>query len=209
MAMTPDQIMMFAHLADWAGSKMASDNPFAGYAQQFVGARNYAKMLQPGAAPGAPGAGPGVTPIADPNAPAAGGDPSALAQPSPFSPEASLYGKTPTPEMLYNFTNTPGAPFAGANKPGGIPALAERNEEAAGAVTPGVNQLFEPGSIPESAWEKGSKHTITFDEDNNRTDTTQRKSPAQIHAGAPTKKEAPQKQQNLPSSVTNPFWSLG
>jgi len=48
MAMTQDQIMMLAHLADWAGSKMAPDNPFAGYAQQYVAARNFAQMLQSG-----------------------------------------------------------------------------------------------------------------------------------------------------------------
>ena len=163
--MTPDQIMMFAHLADWAGSKMASDNPFAGYAQQFVGARNYAKMLQPGAAPGAPGAAPtGEAPAAEP---------SAIAPPSPFSQEYQSPASTmPGPGAGYKFDQIPQA---------ADPDLLSQ------AMEPGVRALF--------------------DEDNNLTLT--RKVPAQQQAGAPAKKEAPQKQQNLPSSVTNPFWSLG
>lgn len=78
MALTQDQIMMLAHLADWAGSQMAPENPFSGYAQQYVASRNMAKMLQ-GGMPGQPGQ-PRQTPAAQ--APASG-----LAMTNPFSPE--------------------------------------------------------------------------------------------------------------------------
>lgn len=73
MPLTPDQIMMFAHMADWAGSRMAPDNPFAGYAQQFVGARNFAKMMQQRTPEGV-------------KAPAGPVAPSALSSKNPFDP---------------------------------------------------------------------------------------------------------------------------
>jgi len=79
MAFTPDQIFMLAGLADFAGQKLAPDNPFAGYAQNAVATRNFAKMLQQpgtgqapaqGAASAAPAsnlAAPGISNPFDPN----------------------------------------------------------------------------------------------------------------------------------------------
>jgi len=72
--------MMFAQMADWAGSKMAPDNPFAGYAQQFAGARNFAKLLQPQQ----PGQQPGVQPNTTPNVQPPSS--SSIASQNPFDP---------------------------------------------------------------------------------------------------------------------------
>ena len=169
MAMTADQVMMFAHLADWVGSRMAPDNPFAGYAQQFVGARNYANMLQPGATPGAPGAAPtGEAPAAEP---------SAIAQQSPFDPG---YQPLQLPEKAPSGASFGGADLSGIMNP-------QEMDIRDLFMTPGMD--------------------VKSDADNNIT--MSRKMPAQTQAGAPAKKEAPQQQQNLPSSVTNPFWFLG
>ena len=120
MAITPDQIMMLAQLADWAGTQMAPDNPFAGYAQQYVGARNYAKQLQTPGAPGAPGATPGAAPIA-PTA-----EPSALAPPNPFSPEA--IPPTAGPGAGYKFDQMP---------------QAKEPDLLSQAMEPGVRALFD------------------------------------------------------------------
>jgi len=183
MAMNPEMTMMLAYLADWMGSKMAPDNPFAGFSKQLVSARNYAKQLQ------TPGAVPGSVPEVTPAAP--GAETSGIE--SPFAPSESLYGKSSTPEMIYNFTNTPGGPLAGADKPGGFSALAQQGLDAEAAVTPGVNDLFS------QAMELGSK--IVFGEDGSVTYS--RKTPAQ-DVKVPAKKE-----EKRPESVTNPFWSLG
>lgn len=92
MAMSTDQIMMLAHLGDWMGSQIAPDNPFAGYAKQLAGARNFAKMLQ------TPGATPGAVPPATPAAPE-----SSLAPPNPFGPEY----QPPSPGTGYAFDQVP------------------------------------------------------------------------------------------------------
>jgi len=125
MAITPDKIMMLAHLGDWVGSRMAPDNPFAGYAQQLVSARNFAKQLQtPG---GAPGAVPPATPVA-PESKLGG------MMESPFASAAPGTGyQPPSPGTGYNFGNVP-----------------EVTPEHRGAVESGVSDLFsqamEPGS---------------------------------------------------------------
>jgi len=191
MAMNPEMIMMLAHLADWTGSKMAPDNPFAGYAKQLVSARNFAKQLQ------TPGAVPGAVPEAAPEPP-----PSELEPPSranPFEPGRGVGNWTPErgylPDIEPPISSTSQSPF----RPGG----------GVGPYSPERGYLpdIEPPSGVDP-WEKGVKHTTVIDEDNNRIETTQRKSPAQINAGAPAKKSE-EKQLAHAQSVTNPFWSLG
>jgi len=166
MAMTPDQVMMFVQMADWVGSRMAPENPFAGFGSQLGASRNYAKMLQTPGAPGAPGADPNAAPPADP---------SALAQPNPF--EAG-YQSPQLPEKVPSKPSFGGADLSGIMSP----------EEM------DIKDLFmTPGMDVKS--------------DANNKITMSRQIPAPIQAGAPAKKK--DSAQNLPSSVTNPFWFRG
>lgn len=202
MALTTDQIMMLAHLADFAGSKMAPDNPFAGYASQYVQARNFAKLLQQAAVP--PEAPPKEAPKEETT--------SALTPPNPFvyggnyktqqMPEvtqghrdASVVSDwVPMPSAASAPTVAPDSNYKTQQMPGVTPEHKDATD---------IDWLFEPGV----------KGTMTVDENN--VVTQQRKMPANkmnfsktgsiskmSDTSAPYRNAAAQK-------VTNPFWYLG
>jgi hypothetical protein len=214
MALTQDQIFMLANLADFAGQKLAPDNPFAGYAQNVVATRNFAKLLQqrgaqqgaqPGGKEGTPG---GETPEG----------PSELALPNPFDPDyqpLQLPPKQTTPTKgggIGDWSSERGY-LPDIEPPAGTrPATPNTDSPSAPRIG---DQTSDRGYLPDvtppdemGIWDRGVKATV--DENNNVTTThndggvtTTKKYPAKQAPGIPKKKQAPPAQQT--SDVTNPF----